>query len=98
MPAKPRKIRPASVAVRIAAAVFGGYALAVGGAVCISHALPAPRSDAVMAGLLAAFAIYAGAILWAFAARSPARAVLGLALPALALAGLAWLIGPNPAP
>ena len=70
---------------RALAAIVGGYALA---ALC-SVALPLPlaRSEAVTWGMLASFAVYAGAALWAFAASTAARAWGGLAL-ALAVAAL----------
>ena len=66
---------------RALAAIVGGYALA---ALCI---LPLARSEAVTWGMLASFAVYAGAALWAFAASTAARAWGGLAL-ALAVAAL----------
>ena len=49
--------------------------------------LPLARSEAVTWGMLASFAVYAGAALWAFAASTAARAWGGLAL-ALAVAAL----------
>ena len=44
---------------------------------------------------LLSFLIYSVAVLWAFATRSAARAWVGIMMPALALAALAWLGGPE---
>jgi hypothetical protein len=44
------------------------------------------RADAVMASTLFSFTVYTCAVLWVFAARSAARAWLGLLLPAAMLA------------
>lgn len=69
---------------RIAAALFGGYALA---ALCsvAALALPIDPRQAVFTGMLASFLLYAGAVIWVFAVRSAARAWLGLAIAAVAL-------------
>jgi hypothetical protein len=80
----------ASVASRIAAAVFGGYALAHAFPVALVAAWPLVRADAALIALQASFLVYVAAVLWAFAARSALRAWLGLAL-ATVLTGLtAW--------
>jgi len=47
----------------------------------------------VLAGMQASFLVYAGAVIWVFAARSARRAWLGLAvvaLPLLAMACKVW--------
>ena len=78
-------------------AVLGGYALA--------NTLPVvlvaivafgfggmARSDAVLLAMQISFVVYTGAVMWAFAARSPRAAWVGLGVPAL-LAGLvAWVL------
>ena len=69
---------------RIAAALFGGYALAALGSVA-ALALPIAKTEAVLAGMLASFAIYAGAVVWVFAARSASRAWIGLMIAAVPL-------------
>jgi len=77
---------------RIAAAVFGGYGLAALTSVA-TLALPIARPQAVLAGMLASFAVYAGAVVWVFAVRSARRAWAGLvlaALPLLLAAGPLW--------
>lgn len=79
------------VASRALAAIVGGYAVAALGAAALAVYLPLPRADAALTGTLLSFLIYAGAVIWVFAARDAGRAWLGVLLPA-ALLGLAlWL-------
>ena len=72
---------------RALAAIVGGYALAALCSVALALLLLLARSEAVTWGMLASFAVYAGAALWAFAASTAVRAWGGLAL-ALAVAAL----------
>ena len=81
------------IASRVVAAIAGGYAVATAAAVCAALALPGPRSEAVLAGMLLSFAVYAGAVIWVFAATTATRAWIGLAIPGAALAVIAWLAG-----
>lgn len=60
----------AVVLERIAAAIFGGYALANLLPIVLARWLPGARADAVLTGLLLSFVVYVVAILWAFAAPS----------------------------
>lgn len=76
---------------RIVAAVFGGYALAALTSVA-ALALPISKPQAVLAGMLASFLIYAGAVIWVFAARSARRAWAGLLAAAMPLLAAAWPI------
>ncbi len=76
---------------RIVAALFGGYALAALGSVA-ALALPMSKPQAVLTGMLASFAIYAGAVVWVFAARSAPRAWAGLLAAAVPLAAAAWSV------
>lgn len=76
---------------RILAALFGGYALAALGSVAVL-ALPMSKSQAVLTGMLASFAIYAGAVIWVFAVRSALKAWLGLIVVAAPLALAAWSV------
>ena len=79
------------LASRIAAAVFGGYALAALSSVAVA-ALPVDRVQAVLAGMLASFVVYTGAVIWVFAVRSARRAWAGLLVAALVLLpGAAWV-------
>jgi hypothetical protein len=77
---------------RILAAFVGGYALAALASVAVL-ALPVSKPQAVIAGMLASFLIYAGAVIWAFAVGSAFRAWIGLlvvAAPLLLAAGTVW--------
>lgn len=76
---------------RIVAALFGGYALAALGSVAVL-ALPMTRPQAVLTGMMASFAVYAGAVIWVFAVRSALKAWLGLIVVALPLALAAWSV------
>lgn len=76
---------------RIVAAVFGGYGLAALGSVA-ALALPMAKPQAVITGMLASFAIYAGAVVWVFAVRSARRAWAGLAIAAVPLLLAAWSV------
>ncbi|PLC49371.1 iron uptake protein [Pollutimonas subterranea] len=73
------------LASRIVAALVGGYALAALASVA-AVALPISRSEAVLTGMLASFAVYASAVVWVFAVRSAWRAWGGLLVAALPLA------------
>ncbi|CAG9168497.1 DUF3649 domain-containing protein [Cupriavidus respiraculi] len=79
-----------AVASRAVAAIGGGYVLAAAATTVLSLVLPLSRSEAVVTATLLSFLVYAGAVIWVFAARSAWRAWIGIALPAAAL-GLAGL-------
>ena len=74
---------------RIFAALFGGYALAALSSVAVL-ALPMSKVQAVIAGQLASFLVYAGAVIWVFAVHSAPKAWMGLILAALPLGLAAW--------
>ena len=76
---------------RIVAALFGGYALAALFSVAVL-ALPLSKPQAVLTGMLASFAIYAGAVIWVFAVRSALKAWVGLLIVAAPLLPLAWSV------
>lgn len=61
--------RTGPLAARIAIAVFGGYALGALASVA-TLVLPLPAAQAVIAGMLASFLVYAGVAIWAFHAWS----------------------------
>ena len=86
-----RAARVGPLLSRIVAALFGGYALAALASVAVL-ALPISKPQAVIAGMLASFAIYAGAVIWVFAVRSALRAWLGLAAVATPLLAAAWTV------
>lgn len=76
---------------RIVAALFGGYALAALSSVA-ALALPMSKPQAVLTGMLASFAVYAGAVIWVFAVRSALKAWAGLIFVALLLLPAAWSV------
>jgi hypothetical protein len=76
---------------RIVAALFGGYALAALSSVAVL-ALPMSKPQAVLTGMLASFAIYAGAVIWVFAVRSALKAWAGLIIVAVPLSLAAWSV------
>jgi hypothetical protein len=76
---------------RIVAALFGGYALAALSSVAVL-ALPMSKVQAVIAGQLASFLVYAGAVIWVFAVRSAPKAWTGLIVVALPLGLAAWSV------
>ncbi|MEX3979856.1 DUF3649 domain-containing protein [Paraburkholderia sp. EG287A] len=82
-----RRVGP--LAARIAAAIFGGYALGALASVA-ALALPMSAPQGVITGMLASFVFYVGAVIWVFLARSARRAWAGLLLVALPLALAAW--------
>lgn len=61
--------RAGSLVFRIATAILGGYALGALASVA-ALALPIGRPQAVLAGTLASFAVYAGAVVWVFSAHT----------------------------
>jgi len=86
-------LRTAPLLSRVVAAIFGGYALAsltgIG-----TLALPLAPAQAVIAGQLASFLVYTGAVVWVFAVRSARRAWLGILVVAVPLglaAGSVWM-------
>jgi len=62
------------VALRVTAAVFGGYVLTYAATAALA------RFDAVMIATLLSFTVYTGIVLWAFAAPSMRCVWLGIAL------------------
>jgi hypothetical protein len=82
-----------TIASRTLAGGVGGYAVAALATALLPRLLPMARSEAVMAATLLSFALYAGVVLWAFAARSSRRLWLGLGgVAALLAAGNALAI------
>lgn len=83
--------RRVNIGLRTGLAAFGGYGLALLGAAAFAAGLPFDsRPDAVSLAIMFAFLLHLAAIIWAFAAATVTRAVLGLAVPS-ALFGL-WLL------
>jgi len=85
-----------ALALRLLAALAGGYVVANLAAVAVGEALPIARVDAAYTGFLLGFAVYAGVVVWAFAAATARRVWLGLAVvavPCLAVIGAARFAG-----
>lgn len=74
------------VASRAVAAIGGGYALSALAATVMALYLPGSRVEAALAGMLASFAIYTGAVMWVFAVRTAWHAWLGLLIASAPLA------------
>ncbi|EDY87407.1 conserved hypothetical protein [gamma proteobacterium HTCC5015] len=77
-----------AVLMRSLAAMFGGYAVTTLAVVCLSAALPMAPAFAVITATLLSFLILAVIAMWCFAAKTAARAWLGLLLMSLPLAAL----------
>lgn len=77
---------------RFAAAVLGGYLFASAAAALLST-LNGPGSDAMLGGALLGLALYAPAIIWAFATRTTRRAWAGLLGASLVMAALSAAVG-----
>jgi hypothetical protein len=86
-----RALATGSLISRIVAALFGGYALAALSSVAML-ALPMNKIQAVIAGMLVSFLIYAGAVIWVFAVRSALKAWTGLIVFAVPLGLAAWSV------
>jgi hypothetical protein len=80
---------------RILAAAIGGYALAAAVSACLSYALPMPRADATLTGILVSFLIYVGVVMWVFAARSLKRLWWQLGGATVVFGALALLLSPQ---
>ena len=78
-----------AITSRALAATAGGYALAALSSVAVL-ALPMSKPQAVLTGMLASFAVYAGAVIWVFAVRSALKAWAGLIIVAVPLLLAAW--------
>jgi hypothetical protein len=77
---------------RIAAAILGGYLFASTAAALLS-AIYGPGSDAMLGGALLGLALYAPAIIWAFATSSTLRAWTGLLGASFSFALLTAMVG-----
>lgn len=82
--------RRGDTALRILAAIPVGYAVASLWAMALARLLPGDRAQATVAATLVAFALCAGAAMWAFAARSGWRALWVLLLLGAAAGGATW--------
>ncbi|WP_217494451.1 DUF3649 domain-containing protein [Nibricoccus aquaticus] len=83
-----------AIASRALAAVLGGYALAAGVNVALALALKnsGPREDVILLATMPAFLVWAGAVVWVFAARTAWRAWAGVAIPSAVIAAAVWFL------
>ena len=80
----------------VAAALVGGYALAMAAGIFLGGLLTLPRGEAPLIGNMVSFAVYAAAVVWVFTVRRPLRAWLVLLVPSAALALGGLLLGGQP--
>lgn len=72
------------VGLRVAIAMFGGYAAMAACTTLLAKVWPGQRLDATLWSTILSFGVYAGLVVWTFAARSALRA--GLVVAAVGLA------------
>jgi hypothetical protein len=82
----------AAIALRVAAAAIGGYALANTLSIALAAAFPLVRAEAALFALEISFVVHAGAVLWAFAARSAPAAWAGLLMATMLSGAVAWVL------
>jgi len=86
-----------SVAARVVAATIGAYGLAALATVAVSYGLQGlfavARTEAVVAGMLLSFLVFAVAAMAVFRARTAGRAWIGLAVAALPCAIVVLALG-----
>jgi heme A synthase len=83
-----------NVAARLVTATVGTYAVAALLAAALARTLPMPRVESATVATLLALVVAAAVPIWAFLARGPLRAAVGVIAVALLLAGTAWLAEP----
>jgi len=78
--------------LRIIAAIFGGYVLAVTASIILAAAVTSSTAEAALAAMLMSFACFMLVPLWVFHQKSIGKIYIGL-IAAIALTGtLAWLL------
>jgi hypothetical protein len=85
-----KKLSRQDVTWRVAAATCGGYGLTYAATACSMLLLPFSKTEALLTATMSSFIIYTSAIIWAFAAPTPKQAWLGLIVPAVICAAIAW--------
>lgn len=83
-----RRHHPADIGARIATALVGGYLLTLYFARALAAHLPLVGREASISASLAAWLMYVGVAMWAFAARS----LWAMAAPLLLLGGVLLLL------
>lgn len=82
-----------NIGARALAGTLGAYAVAALFAAAVARAWPASRVEATTVATLLAYLVTPGVTVWAFLARSPARAWIGIAGLVIALAIIALVAG-----
>ncbi len=77
-------------ALRLVAALPGGYAVASLWAMALARILPGGPASATVVATLIAFVVCAVAVMWAYAARSGWRAVWTLTIAGALAGAIAW--------
>lgn len=80
--------RRGDTALRVVAAIPGGYAVASLWAMALARVLPFGPAQATFAAMIVAFAICAITAMWAFAARSGWRALWTIVLAGIVATGI----------
>lgn len=75
--------------LRVAIAMFGGYAAMAAVTMLLARVWPADILDATLWSTILSFSVYAALVIWTFAAPSALRAGLGVATVGLAAGALA---------
>ena len=80
-----------AVTARVLAASLGGYLLTTLVTALLGYGLPGSRASAVLTATMLSFAVWAGLVIWVFAARSAGLAVRGV-VGAIGVAAAALLL------
>ncbi len=74
------------------AALLGGYLFTAAFIACLAVIWPGRLADAMQTGLMLSFAVYSGAMIWAFSQANWQRAWLVMLIPAAIMWGMTlWL-------
>lgn len=92
MTAKPTIHRWTALLLRIIAAIFGGYVLAVTASIILAAVLTSSTAEAALAAMLMSFACYIVVPLWVFHQKSIGKIYIGLIAAIAFTSGLAWLL------
>lgn len=84
----------ASLWSRIVAGIAGSFVTASAVVIALPVFTRGHKVDAVTTASMVGFAVWTGAVIWVFAARTATRAWLGLMATTLACVSVVWLAGP----
>lgn len=83
------------VASRVLASVVGGYALTSAATVLLALVWPLPQAEAILVSTMLSFSLYAGVLVWVFAAKRLRTIWLGLVITTAVSAGFSCLLLPG---